>query len=172
MKKVLVVDDDPVNRMVLEELLDDEPYGVEMAESGEEALELCAQFRPDVVLLDIMMPGIDGYETCARLRKDDHQRLTKVMFVSAKASVSNKRQAYEVGGDDYISKPFDHAELLARIQILATLKSIEQTEGLSTEFLEWLGRELRTEVLGGGEHLGESDPTIDLGPAVVVARCG
>ncbi len=171
MNKVLVVDDDPVNRMVLEELLDDEPYELETAESGEEALESCARFQPDLVLLDIMMPGIDGFETCAQLRRDESQRYTKIVFVSAKAMVSSKRQGYESGGDDYISKPFDHAELLARIELLLRLKSVQQTESLKTEFLEWLNQELRTEVLDGGGPLAESGPINNLETGEFLAKC-
>ena len=77
--KILVVDDDPINRMVLEELLEDEPYVVAMAESGEQALEVATQFGPDLILLDVMMPGLNGYETCQEFRKLESRRSTKIV---------------------------------------------------------------------------------------------
>ncbi len=103
MKKILVVDDDPVNRMVLEELLEDQPYQVKMAESGQEALAIARQFKPDVVLLDIMMPGIDGYTTCRQLRGDESCQDTKIMFFSAKAMMNSMLVGVASGGDDYVA---------------------------------------------------------------------
>ena len=101
-------------------------YQLAMAESGEEALAVAAQFQPDVILLDIMMPGIDGYDTCRKLREDERYRDTKIMFVSAKELMSGQLQAFDSGGDDYLAKPFANDELLARVALLSRLSSDEK----------------------------------------------
>lgn len=114
--KILVVDDDPMNLKFLKEILSDQ-YNVESALSGEEALEIIFEFMPEILLLDIMMPGIDGYEVCKRIRANKKLANMKILLVSAKAMLNEKLMGYEVGADDYITKPFEHEELLAKIKI-------------------------------------------------------
>ena len=114
--KILVVDDDPMNLKFLKEILADQ-YNVESALSGEEALEIIVDFVPEILLLDIMMPGIDGYEVCKRIRANKKLANMKILLVSAKAMLNEKLMGYEVGADDYITKPFEHEELLAKIKI-------------------------------------------------------
>ena len=104
--RILLVDDNPTNLAILEEMLEDE-FDLATSTSGEEALALATEFEPALILLDVMMPGIDGYETCRRLRSHAELRNTKVIMVSAKAMVSERLQGYEVGADDYVTKPFD-----------------------------------------------------------------
>jgi DNA-binding response OmpR family regulator len=114
--RILVVDDDPMNLKFLKEILADQ-YNVESALSGEEALEIIVDFVPEILLLDIMMPGIDGYEVCKRIRANKKLANMKILLVSAKAMLNEKLMGYEVGADDYITKPFEHEELLAKIKI-------------------------------------------------------
>ena len=113
--KILIVDDNATNIAILEELLSDH-YKLHSARSGEEALAALEEFRPDLILLDIMMPGIDGYETCRRIRANPAHKNVKVIMVSAKAMVSERLKGYEAGADDYITKPFGTDELLARLR--------------------------------------------------------
>lgn len=113
--RILAVDDDPMNRIVVMEYLEDD-YDLVVVESGQEALDTIPRFRPDVVLLDIMMPGLDGYETCRRIKSDPHSRHTKVILVSAKAMLEERLEGYEAGADDYVTKPFSPRELCLRVK--------------------------------------------------------
>ncbi|MDH3600644.1 MAG: response regulator [Candidatus Tectomicrobia bacterium] len=112
---ILIVDDYPNNIEILEEFLEDD-YQLTPATSGEEALELVQTFTPDLVLLDVMMPGIDGYETCRQMRATAALNHTKIIFVSAKALPAEQSQGYAVGADDYITKPFDRTHLMDRVR--------------------------------------------------------
>ncbi len=120
-KRIQIVDDCAVNVEILTELLGDK-YELATSCNGEECLEQLRQFSPDLVLLDIMMPGIDGYETCRRIKESPCGDFTQVILVSGKASPAERLQGYDVGADDYIIKPFDHDELLAKIRIQFRLR--------------------------------------------------
>ena len=119
---MLVVDDDLTNRIVMEELLDDE-FSVALAESGEDCLELTRSFVPAVILLDVMMPGLDGYETCRELRAIERSEALQIIFVSARVSTEDRLRGYSEGGDDYVPKPFDHDELLAKLRVHVRLQN-------------------------------------------------
>lgn len=119
--KILIVDDDRVLRRLLQALLRRD-FTLEEAASGEEALEVAETFVPNLVLLDIMMPGMDGYETCRRLKSSPTNSQTQVIMVSAKSSKTEQLQAYEAGADDYVIKPFDPQDLLARIRLHVQLQ--------------------------------------------------
>jgi putative two-component system response regulator len=114
--RILVVDDSEMNRDILDELLHDD-YELEFAGSGEECLDKLVQFGPDLVLLDIMMPGIDGYETCRRIKESPLGPFTQVILVSGKATTAERVKGYEYGADSYVIKPFDHDELLAKVRV-------------------------------------------------------
>lgn len=132
-QKILVVDDEQMNVTILEELLEDEGYQIISACDGETAIKLFAESAPDLVLLDVMMPGIDGYETCCRIRESDSND-TPIIFLSAKAYLDDKLKGYEAGGDDYITKPFKNEELLVKIRlILEKRETINQLKTSSTE---------------------------------------
>jgi two-component system sensor histidine kinase/response regulator len=142
-EKILIVDVDPINVCVLEEILSDR-YDLQSAANGEDALAKAASFRPDLMLLDIMMPGLDGYEVCRRLKANATFRNLKVILVSAKAMLSERLTGYDCGADDYITKPFDDSELLAKVRVFLRLKSIEEVDRFKTEILELLSHEVRT----------------------------
>lgn len=111
MQHILVVDDDPTNTKLLKFLLSDEGYEVTAVHSPNEALATLASSVYDLILLDIMMPGMDGLELCRRIRMTSS---TPIIFLSARGEVKDKVVGLKAGGDDYISKPFDPNELLAR----------------------------------------------------------
>jgi len=122
--KILSVDDEPANQLVIDEILEDD-YEVKLVYTGEECLENIKAYSPDLILLDINMPGIDGYETCIRLKADADTSSIPVIFLSALSSTEEKLKGYEVGATDYIPKPFDHDDLLNKIEaILKNIKSI------------------------------------------------
>jgi signal transduction histidine kinase len=115
-RKVLVVDDDRMNIRILGGILRAEGYTLGEAGSGEKALELYEQFQPDLVLLDVMMPGIDGFETCRRLKKTYGEKSAPVIFITAKNETDDVVQGLAAGGVDYLPKPFNAKEVLARIR--------------------------------------------------------
>ncbi len=114
--RILVVDDDEINVSAMEEILSDD-YEVATARNGEEAIRMAPRFRPHVVLLDVMMPGLDGYDTCRRIKANPHLRSANVILVSARDETTDRLTGYEAGADDYITKPFDSEELLAKIRV-------------------------------------------------------
>ncbi len=141
--RILVVDDNPTNIKIAKVMLG-EIYHLATAVTGEEALRIATEFRPDIILLDIMMPGIDGYEVCRRIRDDPTLCHTKVIMVSAKAMVSERLEGYQVGADDYITKPYEEDELLAKVRVYLRLKSVEEVDRLKSNVLSLIGHETRT----------------------------
>jgi two-component system, sensor histidine kinase and response regulator len=145
--RILIVDDHPTNIAVLEELLGD-TYPLSIATSGEEALGLAGAVPPALILLDVMMPGINGYETCRRLRALAPLHPPKIIMVSAKAMVAERLRGYEAGADDYVTKPFEAQELLAKVRVYLQLQSIEEVEQLKSQMLTLLNHEMRTPLNG------------------------
>ncbi len=141
--RVLGVDDNPRNLSILRKALGEE-FQFTAAASGEEALQAVNRNRPDVVLLDIMMPGMDGYETCRRLRARPDLSSTKILMVSAKGMTADRLEGYAAGADDYVVKPFEPAELLAKIRVYVRLKSVEEVDHLKSNLLTLLSHETRT----------------------------
>jgi putative two-component system response regulator len=111
MKKVLVVDDNPVNLQVLEEMLSGD-YRLKFARDGAEAIEIAAAFQPAIILLDVMLPGVDGLTVCRRLRRLPGVSRSAIIMVSAKAMPSEEAEGLAAGADEYITKPFDENELI------------------------------------------------------------
>jgi phosphoserine phosphatase RsbU/P len=120
--RILIVDDVKTNIDVLVNALRDE-YKLSVALDGEAALRSVEKNAPDLVLLDIMMPGLDGYEVCRRLRAAEPTRELPVMFLSALEDVQNKARGFEVGGNDYLTKPFEVLEVKARVRSLLKAKA-------------------------------------------------
>jgi len=114
--KILIVDDDPDIINLVKTILEAEDYTVYSTESGEEALGEVSKLRPDLIILDIILPGIDGYDTCKILKTDDHTSPIPVIILSIKCSVEDRIIGLNIGADDYITKPFDPGELTARVE--------------------------------------------------------
>ena len=112
-KKILIVDDDANIAELISLYLTKECFQCEIAEDGETALKLHDSFQPDLMLLDIMLPGIDGYDVCREIRKNHS---TPIIMLSAKGEVFDKVLGLELGADDYIIKPFDSKEMVARVK--------------------------------------------------------
>jgi diguanylate cyclase (GGDEF)-like protein len=116
MSKILIVDDEPTIVELLEEHLRSEGYETMRAFSGEEALQMLEADIPDLVLLDLMLPGMDGYEVCRLMQKDARLNHIPVIMLTARSAVPNKVMGYERGADDYVVKPFDPDELSVRVR--------------------------------------------------------
>ena len=143
--RVLVVDDQPPNVRLLEAILTPRGYEVSSASSGEEALGKIAESEPDLVLLDIVMPGMDGYEVCRRIRERTETAYLPVVMVTASGD-EQKVKALEAGADDFLTKPINQSELLARVASLARIKRYQDTiKRQSAELAGW-NRELETRV--------------------------
>ncbi|MFA6793156.1 MAG: response regulator [Candidatus Neomarinimicrobiota bacterium] len=113
---VLIVDDTAANLQVLTSIVTTQGYNILLAQSGEEALEAANQYHPDIILLDIMMSRMDGYEVCRILKENKKTRQIPVIFVTARTDVEAIEKGFDVGGDDYVSKPFNDRVLLARLK--------------------------------------------------------
>ncbi|YAF98778.1 MAG: response regulator [Nodularia sp. CChRGM 3473] len=122
---VLVVDDTPDNLRLLSAMLTAKGFEVRKALNGKMALTACQMMLPDVILLDINMPGMDGYQVCQQLKADDHTCGVPVIFISALDDVLDKVKAFDVGGVDYITKPFNGAEVISRIENQINLRSLQ-----------------------------------------------
>ncbi|MFB2839002.1 PAS domain S-box protein [Floridanema evergladense] len=123
--KILVVDDQPSNLRFLSEVLCQEGYSVKRAISGELALNYAIAFPPDIILLDIMMPEMNGYEVCQKLKENPQTKDIPVIFLSVLDQVSEKVKAFHVGGTDYITKPFQVEEVLVRVENQLTIKNLQ-----------------------------------------------
>jgi adenylate cyclase len=134
---ILAVDDQPANLRLLDAVLSPRGYRVVRATSGEQALELLPSSDVDLVLLDIVMPGIDGYEVCRRIRSAPETAFLPVVMITASGH-QEKTRAIEAGADDFVSKPFDQSELLARVASLARIKRYHDTITKQTaELADW-----------------------------------
>lgn len=123
---ILIVDDTPANLGVLVETLGAAGYQLMVAEDGEEALAQTAQTLPDLILLDVMMPGLDGFETCRRLKERAETRDVPVLFMTALTETTDKVRAFTVGAVDYLTKPIEHEEALARVRTHLTLRRLQR----------------------------------------------
>jgi adenylate cyclase len=149
---ILVVDDLAQNVRLLEAVLSPKGFRVAAASSGDEALNVLSKENPDLVLLDILMPGMDGYEVCRRIRHDPGTAFLPVIMITASGE-EQKIRAIESGADDFVSKPFDQAELLARVRSLVRIKQYHDTiENQAAELARW-NRELEQRVQGQIEQL-------------------
>ncbi len=117
-KEILIVDDEPNVVVPIQFLMEQQGYRVMIAERGEDALDLIYHYRPDLVLLDIMLPGIDGYEVCEIIRLDSNFRDIKIIFLTAKGREVEIAKGLALGADAYITKPYSNAELVAKVKEL------------------------------------------------------
>ena len=123
--KILIVDDIPINIQMAMNILKDEGYKMYYAKSGEMALKLIDEKDFDLILLDIMMPEMNGFEVCLKLKSNDKTKNIPIIFLSGKDSSMDIEKAYEVGGIDYVVKPFITIELITKVKSYTRLKQLE-----------------------------------------------
>jgi DNA-binding response OmpR family regulator len=134
---ILIVDDEPLGRETLSALLQPQGYRLEFAATGPEALEQALVHLPDLVLLDVMMPGMDGFEVCRRLRASPQLREVPVILLTALDDRISRLQGIEAGADDFITKPFDRVELRARVRTITRLNRYQRLLHERARF-EWV----------------------------------
>jgi PleD family two-component response regulator len=118
-KKILVIDDDEVARTLISGILkSNNRYKIIFGENGEDGINRAVREQPDLIILDIMMPQIDGYQVCKILREDVATRYIPIIMLTAKGGVDNQVYGFELGADDFVTKPFNHTELIARVEAL------------------------------------------------------
>lgn len=135
-ERILLVDDNPTNLQVLFKTLDGRGYKLLIAKNGEDALSIAGKARPALILLDIMMPGINGFEVCEKLKAEPATRDCAIIFLSALDDTTNKVQGLELGAVDYIAKPFQAEEVIARVNTHLTIRRLQQSLARANEELE------------------------------------
>ncbi len=160
--KVLVVDDHAASRMTAVALLAMEGYEVVEAESGSAAIHLVTQKQPDLILLDVMMPEMDGFEVCQLLKQDEQTRLIPVIFITALNDRRSRIRGIEVGADDFLSKPFDRVELAARVKSLVRQKRLNEDLDHAEKALFSIARAIESRDPNTGDHC---DRLVNLGKA-------
>jgi len=174
---ILAVDDDPIILDMYQVILA-EAYNLYLVSSGEEALDfLNSHSRVDLILLDIVMPGTDGYEVCQTVRQNPLFSHVKLILVSSKVMLEDRLRGYQIGADDYITKPFEGSELLAKVKVFLRLKTAEEIDRIKTNFITLLTHEARTPLttlLGFAALLQESPALAEKEKHFVeqIIRCG
>ena len=124
--RILLVEDEPGNIQAVSAILKEQGYQISVATSGLQALEVLKRVRPDLILLDVMMPGIDGFETCLRIKASTDWREIPIIFLTAKTETADIVRGFEVGAVDYVAKPFNAHELLARVHTHLALDQLHR----------------------------------------------
>jgi len=176
--KILIVDDTPANIDILDLFLEKEGYKISIAQSGESALDLADRIFPDLILLDVMMPGIDGFETCRHLKANEKTQHIPIIFITARNEPTDIVKGFSVGGVDYITKPFSQEEVCSRIHLHLKLKmlmadleaknkKLAELNDIKNKFLGMASHDLRNPIstihgyskilLDHGETLAEDD---------------
>ncbi|MEC4813917.1 MAG: two-component system response regulator [Scytonema sp. PMC 1069.18] len=150
--KVLVVDDHMASRMTAVALLAMEGYEVIEADCGSSAIELVTHKQPDLILLDVMMPGMDGFEVCQLLKQEEQTRLIPVIFITALNDRRSRIQGIEVGADDFLTKPFDRLELAARVKSLVRQKRLNEDLDHAEQVLFSIARAIESRDPNTGDH--------------------
>ncbi|MCH8207911.1 MAG: response regulator [Nitrospinae bacterium] len=135
--KVLVVDDSPTNITIIRNILSDIDLDISVSPSGEVALDIAPKILPDLIIMDIMMPGIDGFEACRQLKANETTQDIPVIFISAKSETRDFIKGFSIGAVDYITKPFREEEVLARVHTHLRLRKFSQVKDLSIEGLNF-----------------------------------
>src|SRR5262245_33120314 len=166
--RILLVDDDPTNIDVLRHTLDGSGCRLFVTRSGESAIEVARKVQPLLILLDVVMPGIDGYETCRRIKEDPQTREAAVIFLSSLDETKDKVRGLEVGAVDFVSKPFQRDEVIARVNTHLTLQRLRRQ-------LETRNAELTRELAVAQELLTDArrrveGPLIGDSPAIRALR--
>lgn len=161
---ILTVDDTPANIRLLTHHLEKQGYQVLTAEDGFEGFKAAIQYKPDLILLDIMMPGTDGYEVCELLKAEEQTRDIPVMFLTAKADVEDRVKGFELGAVDYITKPFNLTEISTRVQNQLEMKHFQQQNNRLKQMLYHLHPMLPLRQMGNllVDHMKENKPPEEL----------
>lgn len=155
---ILVVDDHPINLQILANLLEQVQYRVRIVDNGREAINIAnSEQRPILILLDIMMPDLDGYEVCEALKSRPETANIPIIFISALDDVKNKVKAFEIGGADYITKPFQLNEVLMRVQNQINLFALKRLTNQQNLLLQKLNQELEAKVTERTQELVEKN---------------
>jgi len=169
--KILIVDDAEDTVELLRKRFRAEGYDTSEAFNGEQALNTVPEYEPDLIVLDVMMPKIDGYEVCQRLKADEKTKYIPVLMLTAKGEVEHKVKGLNIGADDYMAKPFDYKELSARVRSLLSIKAThekkveEEKSGALEQMMEQVAHEIRNPLTSVGgfarkvfNRLPEDDP--------------
>ncbi len=147
--KVLIVDDELHNIELMLEILRFYPqYDCRRAMSGEDALTVLKTYHPEIILLDVKMSGIDGYEVCRRVRTQSEHRFSKIIMISGMSLIDDRLKGYEAGADDYLTKPYVEGEFIAKLEVYSKLNRMEEVDTLKTTALNILRHETRTPLNG------------------------
>lgn len=152
--RVLVVDDHAASRMTAGAVLAMEGYEVIEADSGYTAVELVIQKSPDLILLDVMIPEMDGFQVCQLLKQNEHTRLIPVIFITALNDRRSRIRGIEVGADDFLTKPFDRVELAARVKSLVRQKRLNEDLDHAEQVLFSIARAIESRDANTGDHCG------------------
>ncbi len=134
--QILLVDDNPTNLQVLYQTLASGGYRLLAARSGKDAISIAQRAQPDLILLDVMMPDMDGFETCSRLKADSRTQDIGIIFLSALTEPSEKVRGLDLGAVDFVNKPFQAQEVLARVRTHLTILDLQKTLRRRNEELE------------------------------------
>ncbi len=169
--KILIVDDAEDTVELLKKRFRAEGYDTAEAYNGEEALATVPAYEPDLIVLDVMMPKMDGYEVCRRLKGDEKTRYIPIVMLTAKGEVEHKIKGLDIGADDYMAKPFDYKELAARVRSLLSIKAThekkveEEKSGALEQMMDQVAHEIRNPLTSIGgfarkvySRLSEDDP--------------
>lgn len=156
--RILLVDDEPANLKVLSEALSGKGFSIAVASSGERVLEQAQRRPPDLILLDAMMPGIDGFEVCRRIKADPATRDIPIIFMTSLSDTADRVRALEFGAVDYLTKPFHRDELLVRVKTHLSLRSAMKS--LSAKNLEL--ERARANVVAAAEELQRGKDALDI----------
>ena len=171
--KILAVDDEPFNLEIIEEILEELDFELRLASSGQECLSMVEEYMPQVILLDVSMPKMNGYEVCKELKANPITHDIIVMFVSARGTVEERMEGYSVGAEDYIVKPFGHDELKQKLQklnqVLLEKQQLEKQvkEATSTAFNAMANSSEMGQIVNYVEHIGFINDVEELGKALV-----
>jgi signal transduction histidine kinase len=158
--KILIIDEDPVNTMVLEEMLGKD-HELSFASTEQDAVEMFRALRPDLIFLDITVQGSKGYDICRKLKSNPSFQFTKIILMSSKAMLKDRLYGYQAGADDYLPKPFDRDELLAKVKVFLRLKSVEEVDRVKDDLINVFSHETRTPlnaIIGFSKLLIETAP--------------